>query len=52
MAIYKKYAWLPTKVKTWRPRGSYAIVWMQEYYICDDREYSYCMRIGKFSKEL
>lgn len=32
----RKYAWLPTKVETWKDFGPYYYVWLQEY-ILDDR---------------
>ena len=50
MAIKWKYAWFPMIVKTWRPRGSKALIWMQKYRI-QNGERS-CNYLGFFSKEI
>lgn len=47
--VQKKYAWFPIVVDTWRPRGSRAIIWLQEYYVQYYRPY--CLRLGTFSHE-
>jgi len=43
----KHYAFIPTRVQTWR--GTYATVWLQEYY--EDWGNLYCLRLGFFSFE-
>lgn len=48
--MIKKYAWLPKKVKTWRRSPTYAIIWLQPFFKTD--EHCYCLKIGRFSKEL
>ena len=44
-----KYAWLPKYIKTWRPKGTKAIIWMQKYYVNGNSEY--CKHLGFFSYE-
>lgn len=46
----RKYAWIPVIVKTWRPRGTKAIIWLQSYYK-NSMGTSYCLRLGLFSYE-
>ena len=43
------FAWLPKYVKTWRPQGTTAIIWLQKYY--QNREGNYCNHLGFFSYE-
>ena len=43
----KHYAFTPTRVQTWR--GTYATVWLQEYY--EEWGNPYCLRLGCFSFE-
>lgn len=45
----KKFAWLPKYVKTWRPKGTYAVVWLQYYFV--DKSGFYCKHLGFFSYE-
>ena len=33
MKVKFKYAWLPMVVKTWRPRETKALIWLQKYRI-------------------
>lgn len=47
--IKMKYAWLPRKVRTWRRNSSWAMIWLQEYYVDGNKEY--CLRLGKLAYE-
>jgi hypothetical protein len=47
--IIKKYAWVPKYVKTWRPHGTNAIIWLQPYY--KNEKETYCRYLGCFSYE-
>lgn len=47
--IIVKYALFPKIVKTWRPKGTKAIVWLQKYYINEDGPY--CLKLGRMSYE-
>lgn len=31
MIVKFHYAWFPIIVKTWRPRGTKALIWLQKY---------------------
>lgn len=46
----RKYAWFPKLVNTWRPRGTKALIWFQNYYVKPSGE-AYCLRLGFFSYE-
>lgn len=35
--VMSKFAWLPTKVETWRDPSTKAIVWLQVYFIKIDK---------------
>lgn len=50
MEVVKKFAWFPVFVRTWRPQGTDAIVWLQEYYQKPNGE-KYVGRLGFFSSE-
>ena len=50
MLVKFHYAWLPTLVKTWRPQGSKALIWLQKYQT-QDCEKS-CTSLVFFSKEI
>ena len=41
------YAWLPTKVQTWR--GTYASIWLQEYY--EQHGKKYCLHLNCLAEE-
>lgn len=47
--IQKKFAWIPTIVRTWRPRGTKALVWMQSYYV--NKQGKYINHLGFLSFE-
>ena len=46
---YYKFAWLPKIVRTWRPQGTKAIIWMQRYF--KNERGAYVTRLGFFSYE-
>ena len=43
------FAWLPIIVKTWRPRGTKAIIWLQRYQV--QKGVKCCTKLGFFSHE-
>lgn len=47
--IIIKYAFLPKIVKTWRPKGTKAIIWFQHYNI--NKDGAYCLKLRRFSYE-
>lgn len=50
MEVNFKFAWFPIIVKTWRPRGTKALIWLQKYSIQNGEKS--CNYLGLFSKEL
>lgn len=45
----RKFAWFSKIVRTWRPKGTNAIIWLQYYHI--SRKGKYCLYLGCFSYE-
>lgn len=45
----KKFAWLPRIVRTWRPKGTKALIWLQTYFVNSDG--AYCNHLGLLAKE-
>ena len=49
MIVKFHYAWLPIIVRTWRPKGSKALIWLQKYQTQDGVKS--CTKLGYFSYE-
>ena len=47
--IIKKFAYLPIIVPTWRRIPTKALIWMQTYYVKNNKKY--CLHLGMFSYE-